>query len=96
MDNFFVKSKWPKDDLNGRLVEFRFPVNADAGEWTEGIGEFSVLDTPAGLLSIHIALDLPGRHLAERQVVRYSLPQDYADRIEANPPGAEVPFRLFL
>jgi len=90
MEPIWTFSKWSKDQLDRKSVEFSFA--ADVGR-AGGIGEFRVLQNPQGLLSINILVDLPNEH-GGRTVTRFQVPQAGVDAIEKNEDQTVAEFLL--
>jgi hypothetical protein len=91
MENFWVESKWTREELNGMTVKFSLPVR---GGTLEGIGEFLASENEAGLLSLRILARSWGRNLTEVVQIRLELAQSYVDAIERTDAPAEVQFHL--
>jgi hypothetical protein len=91
MNIIWTKSKWKKDDLDHKTVEFRIPTDRGIDH---GIGELWVRQNPAGLLVIEVVTDVQGKDWAERIQTRYFLPQSGVDRIERHPDQSVAVFRL--
>lgn len=91
MNTIWTKSKWHKDDIDHKTVEFRIPT--ERGN-EHGVGEFWVRQNPAGLLAVEVVTDLQGKDWAERVHTRYCLPQIGVDRIERHPDQTVAAFRL--
>jgi hypothetical protein len=81
-----VECKFTKDELDGKSVEFRFPVNNMRGN-----GEFSVEECDKGLLSI--AIEVVDQH--KQEIFGIYLYQMMAYLIERNLPGSRFDFRCF-
>jgi hypothetical protein len=91
MKPIWTKSHWKKEELDGKLVAFRFPVK---GGWVEGIGEFLISRNPKGLLFVQIVVTRQGRNWAERIQTLYQIPQTGVDRIVQHPNQEIAAFRL--
>jgi len=91
METLWISSKWTKDDLHGKSVEFRIPLR---GGTVHGVGEFWVRRNPRGLLAIDVVTDEPGRNWAQRMLRSYKVPQAGADRIKRHPDSTVANFRL--
>jgi hypothetical protein len=78
METIWVKSKWKKDEIDHKRVEFRIPAR---GGIAHGLAEFWVRQNPDGLVAIDVVTDVQGRNWAERFQTRYHLPQAAVDRI---------------
>ena len=87
----WTRSKWSKDELEFKTVEFRIPIK---GGFAHGIGQFYVSPNPEGLLRIELVTDEQGRHWAERIQTRFQLPQPAVDRIEKHPDPKIAEFRI--
>lgn len=91
MDAIWTKSKWRKDDLDHKTVEFRIPTQRGI---EHGIGEFLVRQNPAGLLAIEVVSDVRGTDWLERIQTRYYIPQVGVDRIERHSDRQVAEFQL--
>lgn len=91
MEIVWTKSKWKKDELDHKTVEFRIPTQKGV---VHGIGEFWVRQNPDGHLAIDTVTDIQGRTWAERIQTRYFLPQEAVDHIESHPDQSIAAFRL--
>jgi hypothetical protein len=91
METIWTKSKWNKDDLDNKTVEFRIPTQRGI---EHGIGAFWVRQNPAGLLAIEVVTDVQGKDWLERIQTRFYLPQIGVDRIKRHPVQKVADFRL--
>ena len=85
MPPWWVKSKWKREDLDGKTVEFSL---TDKGGKREGMGKFLVRENLSGKIAIYILTRL---NIAE---IRYVLYQGAASKIERHPDLAVAEFRL--
>jgi hypothetical protein len=86
----WVKSKWKREELDGKLVEFKLTA---PGRELSGVGHFQVLENTRGEIAIDIFIDEhPSPY--EGVLTRIWLAQDAVDKIELNPKPEPAPFRL--
>src|SRR5260221_7183231 len=82
----WVKSKWTRDELNQKTVEFRFRLR-DTGAIATGTGRFNVLENPDRFLSVFIDCHLPGRTPNEFVCQRFFVLQTGAEAIAKHKTG---------
>ena len=89
MKTMWVKSKWKKEELEGKSVEYRFPIVG--GGFVTGVGKFLIRQNPDGLLAIEIIEIRDGPHWSIKFQVRSPLSQVGVDSITRNsvPGGRE-------
>ena len=89
MKTFWLKSrKWKRDDLDGKLVEFRITY-ADAV--AEGIGRFIMRGNGVEMLAADIVVPHPKEYYDNY----YHLTDSLFDKIEIHPDSSKADFRVF-
>src|SRR6266567_6094635 len=86
----WIRLKWSKSDLNGKSVEFDFPIGKN--RWTKGSGTFRVKERENGELAITI--EVGERPLCTDEGEVLYLTQSLADTIQRSPSTARVSFVL--
>ena len=87
----WVRSQWSREDLDGKTVEFRLPIQ---NGFAQGIGQFVVRKNPDGMLAVDVETDEQGRHWAERIQIRYHLQQTAVERISRHQDKSRAEFSL--
>jgi len=91
MEIIWTQSKWKFDELDHKRVEFKI-LSDD--RWVHGFGQFLLRQSPEGLLSVRVSVDIP-KTQTEREVFHCELPQCYVDLIQKHDDQAVAQFRLF-
>jgi hypothetical protein len=90
-DKIWVRSKWQREELDAKSVEFKLPVQD--GE-AVGVGQFVVSQSADGLLSINIRTLLRADNPSDKPMMHdFHLNQWAADRIEKHPDKKSADFR---
>ena len=92
MEDIWTKSKWTREQLNGRKVEFQFPTCYGT---IHDIGKFSVHRNPEGLLAVDIVVDVM-MGIGKWEPYRIHVPQSGVRRIEKHRDQLIARFRLFV
>ena len=88
----WTTSKWRADELDDRSVEFSLQDQHGAVV-AGGIGRFIVNGRDDGLVAVRIEVDTP-RSLTQRNLTRFSLQQQWVDRIEHHPDAKVAEFSI--
>ncbi len=89
MKTFWLKSrKWKRDDLDGKLVEFRITY-ADA--IADGIGRFIMRGNGVDMLAADIVVCDPREYFD----TYYHLPDSLFEKIDFHPDRSKADFRVY-
>ena len=89
MKTFWLKSrKWKRDDLDGKLVEFRITY---ANGVAEGIGRFVMRGNGVEMLAADIVVPHPREHFDNY----YHITDSLFEKIEIHPDKPRADFRVY-